>query len=157
MREKSYEYFQSQPCVFLKLAKDADWMPKFYNESKLPAAMPSDLQDIVKNYVKNDKKFAVSFSFSRGCLKYYKSLSLWLILSWTTFNSIAVNNFISQQFVWVSCDGKSEADKKNIGAIRYLPRQGFPGYFYPCSSNDGCSQPIVAIQFLRPKGEMIIW
>lgn len=64
MKEKSYDYFQSQPCVFLKLAKDAaDWVPKFYNESKLPAAMPSDLQDIVRNNVKNDKKFAVSFSF----------------------------------------------------------------------------------------------
>jgi type IV secretory pathway VirJ component len=46
--------------VFLKLKKEANWVPKFFNESRLPETMPSDLQQIIKNYVKNDKKNAVN-------------------------------------------------------------------------------------------------
>lgn len=65
IKEKSFELFQSQPCVFLKLKKQADWVPRFFNESRLPEIMPSDLQQIIKNYVKNDKKNAVNFKKSQ--------------------------------------------------------------------------------------------
>lgn len=51
--------------------------------------------------------------------------------------------------IWVTCDGENEADRENIGPIRQSPR-GFPGFYYPCTSEEGCTDPLVSIQFQKP-------
>lgn len=53
--------------------------------------------------------------------------------------------------IWVSCDGKTPTDASNIGPVIYLPRRGFAGFYFPCTSEDQCTQPLVAIYFEKPK------
>ncbi|CRK99115.1 CLUMA_CG012158, isoform A [Clunio marinus] len=117
-KERYFGYLKSTPCVFLKLSKDAEWVPEFYNESSLPEEMPEDLKRDVSDYVRQNKRHA--------------------------------------QIIWVSCEGKSPVDKENMGLITYLPRRGFPGFYYPCSSKIACTEPLVAIQFQSPKSQVLI-
>uniref|UniRef100_A0A1B6GZX5 Sodium/potassium-transporting ATPase subunit beta n=2 Tax=Cuerna arida TaxID=1464854 RepID=A0A1B6GZX5_9HEMI len=58
--------------------------------------------------------------------------------------------------VWVTCEGEGSLDSENIGEIKYIPRQGFPGYFYPYVNTEGYLSPLVAIHFKRPKTGVII-
>lgn len=58
--------------------------------------------------------------------------------------------------VWVTCEGEGPIDRENIGEIQYIPRQGFPGYFYPYLNTEGYLSPLVAIHFKRPKIGVII-
>lgn len=52
--------------------------------------------------------------------------------------------------VWVSCEGENPADIENVGPIKYYPRRGFPGYFYPFENSEGYLSPLVAVHFERP-------
>ncbi|BES89116.1 unnamed protein product [Nesidiocoris tenuis] len=58
--------------------------------------------------------------------------------------------------VWVSCEGEGSIDRENIGEIQYIPRQGFPGYFYPYVNTEGYLSPLMAVHFKRPKTGVII-
>lgn len=49
--------------------------------------------------------------------------------------------------VWVSCEGENPADKEFIGAVEYIPFQGFPGYFYPFLGVENYVSPLVAVHF----------
>ena len=53
--------------------------------------------------------------------------------------------------VWVSCSGENPADVENMGAIQYIPRRGFPGYYFPFTNTPGYLSPLVAVFFERPK------
>lgn len=53
--------------------------------------------------------------------------------------------------VWVSCAGENPADVENMGAIQYLPRRGFPGYYFPFKNTQGYLSPLVAVFFEKPK------
>ncbi|KAL9705699.1 hypothetical protein quinque_009217 [Culex quinquefasciatus] len=53
--------------------------------------------------------------------------------------------------VWVSCAGENPADNEHIGPINYIPRRGFPGYFFPFKNTEGYLPPIVAVHFESPK------
>lgn len=55
--------------------------------------------------------------------------------------------------IWVSCEGENPADQENIGPIEYIPRRGFPGYFYPFENSEGYLSPLVAIHFVRPRSK----
>lgn len=57
VRERSFGYSSGTPCVFLKLSRDADWVPQFYNnQSKLPEAMPENLQYDINSLVKSNRR-----------------------------------------------------------------------------------------------------
>ncbi|XP_073994939.1 nervana 2 [Rhodnius prolixus] len=58
--------------------------------------------------------------------------------------------------VWVSCEGESPIDRENMGEVEYIPRQGFPGYFYPYVNTEGYLSPLMAVHFRRPKTGVII-
>ncbi|XP_035776398.1 sodium/potassium-transporting ATPase subunit beta-2-like [Anopheles albimanus] len=58
--------------------------------------------------------------------------------------------------VWVSCSGENPADNEHIGAIQYIPRRGFPGYFFPYKNVDNYLPPIVAVYFEKPKTGVLI-
>ncbi|XP_052897009.1 sodium/potassium-transporting ATPase subunit beta-2 [Anopheles moucheti] len=58
--------------------------------------------------------------------------------------------------VWVSCAGENPADNEHIGAIQYIPRRGFPGYFFPYKNVDGYLPPVVAVYFEKPKTGVLI-
>ncbi|XP_071454062.1 sodium/potassium-transporting ATPase subunit beta-2-like [Hetaerina americana] len=58
--------------------------------------------------------------------------------------------------LWVSCQGESPVDEENIGPIMYIPRRGFPGYFFPFTDTEGYLSPLVAIHFERPMSGIII-
>lgn len=55
--------------------------------------------------------------------------------------------------VWVSCEGENPADEENIGPIRYIPNQGFPGYYFPYINAVGYLSPLVVVHFERPQSE----
>jgi sodium/potassium-transporting ATPase subunit beta len=55
--------------------------------------------------------------------------------------------------IWVSCEGKTDDDKRNLGSINYLPRRGFAGFHFPCKSDKLCLSPLLALRFERPKCE----
>ncbi|PNF41573.1 Sodium/potassium-transporting ATPase subunit beta-2 [Cryptotermes secundus] len=58
--------------------------------------------------------------------------------------------------IWVSCEGESPADVENIGPIKYIPKRGFPGYFYPYKNSEGYLSPVMAIHFERPRTGILI-
>ncbi|EJY57851.1 AAEL010145-PC [Aedes aegypti] len=58
--------------------------------------------------------------------------------------------------VWVSCEGENPADIENVGPIKYYPRRGFPGYYYPYENSEGYLSPLVAVHFERPIRGIII-
>ncbi|KAK2576028.1 hypothetical protein KPH14_007380 [Odynerus spinipes] len=58
--------------------------------------------------------------------------------------------------VWVSCAGENPADVENMGAIQYIPRRGFPGYYFPFTNTPGYLSPLVAVFFERPKHGVLI-
>lgn len=55
--------------------------------------------------------------------------------------------------IWVSCEGELPVDVENIGPVKYFPRRGFPGYFFPFKNQKGYMQPIIAVRFMRPTGD----
>ncbi|XP_059479860.1 sodium/potassium-transporting ATPase subunit beta-2-like [Neocloeon triangulifer] len=58
--------------------------------------------------------------------------------------------------VWVSCEGENPADIEHVGPIQYIPRRGFPGYYYPFRNYEGYLSPILAVFFERPKTGVLI-
>ncbi|CAH1391585.1 unnamed protein product [Nezara viridula] len=58
--------------------------------------------------------------------------------------------------VWVSCEGENPADVENIGSIQYIPRRGFPGYYFPYKNQEGYLSPIIAIWFEKPTSGVLI-
>lgn len=58
--------------------------------------------------------------------------------------------------VWLSCNGVYPADMENIGPVEYIPRRGFPGFFFPHKNAEGYFGPLVAIQLQRPKIGVVI-
>ncbi|XP_065346789.1 sodium/potassium-transporting ATPase subunit beta-2-like [Cloeon dipterum] len=58
--------------------------------------------------------------------------------------------------VWVSCEGENPADIEHVGPIQYIPRRGFPGYYFPFKNYEGYLSPILAIFFERPKTGVLI-
>lgn len=55
--------------------------------------------------------------------------------------------------VWVSCQGENPADRENLGPIQYMPYQGFPGYYFPYTNQEGYLSPLVAVHLQRPKSK----
>ncbi|XP_041988735.1 sodium/potassium-transporting ATPase subunit beta-2-like isoform X1 [Aricia agestis] len=56
--ENGFAYHMSTPCIFLKLNKIFGWKPEFYNSSdNLPAAMPEDLKEHIRNMTAYDKNY----------------------------------------------------------------------------------------------------
>jgi len=58
--------------------------------------------------------------------------------------------------IWVSCKGENPADEEYIGPVRYSPWQGFPAYYFPYNHQAGYLPPIVAVQFDKPQGNVLI-
>ncbi|XP_032529855.1 sodium/potassium-transporting ATPase subunit beta-2-like [Danaus plexippus] len=58
--------------------------------------------------------------------------------------------------VWVSCEGENPADVENIGPVQYLPRRGFPAFYYPFTNKEGYLSPLVAVLFERPRTGVLI-
>uniref|UniRef100_A0A6M2DEM3 Putative sodium/potassium-transporting atpase subunit beta-2 isoform x2 n=1 Tax=Xenopsylla cheopis TaxID=163159 RepID=A0A6M2DEM3_XENCH len=67
-----------------------------------------------------------------------------------------VANPAMRNTVWVSCEGENPADVEHIGSVKYYPRRGFPGYYYPYENNEGYLSPLVAVHFERPKTGILI-
>lgn len=74
----------------------------------------------------------------------------------TYINSQKANHPKTLNTVWVSCEGENPADIENVGKIEYIPRRGFPGFFYPFENSEGYLSPLVAINFVRPKSGVLI-
>ncbi|XP_065345997.1 sodium/potassium-transporting ATPase subunit beta-1-like isoform X2 [Cloeon dipterum] len=51
--------------------------------------------------------------------------------------------------IWVSCEGVTEIDKRNLGEVKYIPEKGFPGYYYPFVNAKGYLSPLVAVQLVN--------
>ncbi|GLV41525.1 nervana 2 [Carabus blaptoides fortunei] len=58
---------------------------------------------------------------------------------------------------WVSCAGENPADRETLGdTLRYYPTRGFPNYYYPYTNVKGYLSPLVAVQVVRPKTNILI-
>ena len=55
----------------------------------------------------------------------------------------------------MSCEGENPADVENIGSIQYIPRRGFPGYYFPYKNQEGYLSPIIAIWFEKPTSKYV--
>lgn len=66
-----------------------------------------------------------------------------------------MQNFFQTNMVWVSCEGENPADVENIGSIQYVPRRGFPSYFFPYMNQDSYLPPLVAVFFESPRSNFI--
>lgn len=80
----------------------------------------------------------------------------WLRWSDVIFDEFQINT------VWVDCEGENPADTENIGAIKYYPHRGFPGYYFPFKNTEGYLSPLVAVNFEQPKRkitllELVVW
>lgn len=60
------------------------------------------------------------------------------------------------KMVWISCEGENPADRENMGAINFMPRQGFPIYYYPYENQEGYLSPAVFAHFENPKKGVLI-
>lgn len=58
--EKLFGYNSAKPCVFLKLSRSAEFVPQFYNDTRLPGSMPEDLKEEIKGYIRTNKKNSVN-------------------------------------------------------------------------------------------------
>jgi len=57
----------------------------------------------------------------------------------------------------VTCDGEAPADRDNIGPLKLYPQDGFPGYYYPYRNKQDYLSPLIAIHFLNPKSEFVLY
>uniref|UniRef100_A0ABD2XP98 Sodium/potassium-transporting ATPase subunit beta-2 n=1 Tax=Trichogramma kaykai TaxID=54128 RepID=A0ABD2XP98_9HYME len=71
-------------------------------------------------------------------------------------NHIANQKVHQRDTVWVSCEGENPADVENIGPIQYIPRRGFPGFYFPFTNSPGYLSPLVAVFFEKPKYGVLI-
>ncbi|XP_046735932.1 sodium/potassium-transporting ATPase subunit beta-2-like isoform X2 [Diprion similis] len=72
-------------------------------------------------------------------------------------DNIKSTNLSNLNVVWVSCQGQNPADREMIGDIKYYPiHHGFPGYYFPFTNTPGYLSPLVAVQFISPKKNVII-
>ncbi|XP_058808799.1 sodium/potassium-transporting ATPase subunit beta-2-like [Phymastichus coffea] len=71
-------------------------------------------------------------------------------------NHIASQKPVERDTIWVSCEGENPADVENIGPINYIPRRGFPGYYFPFKNDPGYLSPLVAVFFEKPKYGVLI-
>ena len=61
-----------------------------------------------------------------------------------------IENHESLEVVWVSCEGESTDDKRNLVSVKFESSEGvfgFPGHYFPFNNTRGDQQPLVAIQF----------
>lgn len=54
---------------------------------------------------------------------------------------------ITQQNVWITCEGENPNDFESIGEIKYYPHPGMPTYYYPFTNVEGYRSPLVAVEF----------
>lgn len=60
-RENGYGYSKGSPCVFFKIRKNREWLPKYYNAS-VDSELPENMPQSVKNRITISKRRAVWFS-----------------------------------------------------------------------------------------------
>ncbi|XP_063699441.1 sodium/potassium-transporting ATPase subunit beta [Culicoides brevitarsis] len=65
-------------------------------------------------------------------------------------------NSKNTNMVWISCEGENPADVENIGSIQYIPRRGFPSYYFPYLNQPDYLPPLIAIYFENPKQGVLI-
>lgn len=58
-KENFYGYTTGTPCIFMKLRKDYDWLPQFYNLSHLPKHLPVELKEHIEEMSEEDKNSTV--------------------------------------------------------------------------------------------------
>ncbi|CAO1378504.1 unnamed protein product [Diamesa serratosioi] len=69
---------------------------------------------------------------------------------------IAKSDKKEDNMIWISCEGENPADVENLGPISYIPKLGFPGYFFPFQNQKGYMPPLLAIHFEKPKSGVLI-
>lgn len=104
---EAYGYPRGQPCVLLKISRMYGWEPEpYYNVTEILAleTMPKSLKShIVGVWKKN--------CFGRGAEKEARCPNL--------------------RMAWISCEGDTAADAEYMGPLKYTPKRGFPGYYFP--------------------------
>lgn len=117
-----------------------NWRPTLYNTSKeLPEKMPTHL----KEFIEKEEK--------RGGANNKNVRTSQIFILRKVFTNVSFFSFLQTNMVWISCEGENPADTENIGSIQYIPRRGFPSYYFPYLNQPDYLPPLVAIYFENPK------
>lgn len=57
--------------------------------------------------------------------------------------------------IWISCYGESDVDKEHVTSFNYYPK-GFAGYHYPYKNIDNYLSPIIAVEILDAKPNVVV-
>ncbi|XP_055310913.1 sodium/potassium-transporting ATPase subunit beta-2-like [Sitodiplosis mosellana] len=125
--DRKYGFPEQKPCIFLRLNNIYDWTPRVFNET--------DENQISDEFERS--QYQKMPDFVRDTIGY-------------------IGNPVERNIIWVSCEGKDPVDVENLGPVRYTPRRGFPAYYFPFTNVKGYQAPVVAVQFERPKTNIII-
>lgn len=58
--------------------------------------------------------------------------------------------------VWVSCEGEYPSDQEHLGEVRMYPHRGFPAFYFPYTKNEYYRSPLIAVQLIKPKRNVLI-
>jgi len=147
--ESSYGFATGNPCVFLKMNKMFDWVPKPYSYNEISEGvtaekkeinMPEDLkQNILQvglyNNVRNNTKMNIV------------QHNIWVSCS---------NSDKDQNVTWTYDGFSNDAKMGDSAYADKYPIMGFPTYYYPYNMQDNYLSPFVVVQFFNlPKGETV--
>lgn len=102
---EAYGFIRGVPCIALKMNRIFGWEPKpYYNISEVrnSPSLPGEVKKLVEQTY-----------YAENC------------------NKTAEEKCLRLRMVWVTCQGATSADREYLGPFRYMPVQGYPGYFFP--------------------------
>jgi sodium/potassium-transporting ATPase subunit beta len=138
-RKNNFGYKTGEPCILLKLNRIFGWEPLGYGLNSKgrydQAQLAADLNEQVKN---------------KGMPESLKDYILDGLKDYPTNKE----EYLST--IWISCRGEDVADQENIGNIRYYPKQGIPGYYFPYYMQKGYQSPFIFVQFQHPLESVLI-
>jgi len=74
----------------------------------------------------------------------------------THIKAQAGENGTIPEVLWISCDGEGPMDRENLGEVTYTPTQGFEKFYFPYNNQENYRSPLLAVQFVTPKQNIII-
>lgn len=132
-----------------------DWVPDVYTDE---ASLPADAPKVIRDAMKSSPNESMVWLSCEGEVKIYMNLHrsccgimLLLLLFW--FWSFQVTVVV---VVFSLSLSQNPADRENIGPIEYIPKQGFPAYYFPYKNNERYLSPFVFVRFTSPVTGVLI-
>lgn len=63
---------------------------------------------------------------------------------------------LNAEFIPVTCEGETSADRDNMGPIEFRPSGGFARFYYPYTNQPGYLAPLVVVRFTNPRRGVLL-